>query len=61
MSKGITPSRGGDYVDSGYFTDVAAIAFAFRLLGPIDLIPEIRYLHWTVAYERPSQDQACSW
>jgi hypothetical protein len=41
--------------DSGKAIDVAITATAglrYRL-GAIDLLPEIRYLHWTAAYEQP--------
>jgi hypothetical protein len=46
--------------DPGKALDVAVTAgagFRYRV-AMFDLVPEIRYLHWTAQYEQPAQNQA---
>lgn len=46
--------------DPGKALDVAVTAgggFRYRI-GPFDVVPEIRFLHWTAPYEQPVQNQA---
>jgi hypothetical protein len=46
--------------DPGKAVDVALTAgsgFRYRL-ARVELVPEIRYLHWTAHYEQPVQNQA---
>jgi hypothetical protein len=33
------------------------VGFRYRV-AMVDLVPEIRYLHWTAQYEQPAQNQA---
>jgi hypothetical protein len=57
---GLYPAPMDFEFDPGKAVDVAITATAglhYRL-GTIDLVPEIRYLHWTAPYEQPAQDQA---
>jgi hypothetical protein len=47
-------------VDPGKALDVAVTlggGFRYRV-AMVDLVPEIRYLHWTAQYEQPAQNQA---
>jgi len=46
--------------DPGKAVDIAITAgagFRYRVAG-VDVVPEIRYLHWRYPYEQPVQDQA---
>jgi hypothetical protein len=57
---GLYPAPMDFEFDPGKAVDVAITATAglhYRL-GTVDLVPEIRYLHWTAPYEQPAQDQA---
>lgn len=56
----LQPNAAAFQFDPGKPLDVAVTAgggFRYRL-GMVDLIPEIRYLHWTAQYEQPVQNQA---
>ena len=54
------PSATAFQFDPGKAVDVAVAAgagFRYRV-GIVDVVPEIRYLHWTSQYEQPVQNQA---
>ena len=54
------PSSTAFRFDPGKAVDVAVtVGAGFRYrVAFVDLVPEIRYLHWTAQYEQPVQNQA---